>query len=130
MVLHHPSLQSTRTRRPGGRTRRQWLSRVRKPTVRTLQQLHSLKGRPTRLGRATLQLATAGNCSGQRKRSLRQTCSREDPENAICVQRLNDSLNSVIRTRYRIDYHANVAGNDFTVFRPMIDTHCSLTQCQ
>ena len=106
MVPRHPSLQSTRTRRPGGggggRTRRQWLSRVRKPTMRTLQQLPSFKGRPTRLGRATLQLATAGNCSGHRKRALRQTCSREDPENAICVQRLDDSLNSAIRTRYRI----------------------------
>ena len=73
-----------------------------KSTVRTLQQLPSFKGRPTRLGRATLQLATAGNCSGHRKRALRQTCSREDPENAICVQRLDDSLNSAIRTRYRI----------------------------
>ena len=105
MVPRHPSLQSTRTHRPGGgggRTRRQWLSRVRKPTMRTLQQLPSFKGRPTRLGRATLQLATAGNCSGHRKRALRQTCSREDPENAICIQRLDDSLNSAIRTRYRI----------------------------
>ena len=56
-------------------------------------------------GRATLQLAPArhlGHCGSHRKRTLRQTCSREDPENAICVQRLDDSLNSAIRTRYRI----------------------------
>ena len=77
---------------------------VTKPTMRTLQHLPSFKGRPTRLGRATLQLATAGNCSGHRKRALRQTSSRE---NAVCVQRLNDSLNSAIRTRYHILLHSS-----------------------
>ena len=103
VVPRHPSLQSTRTRRPGGGQDTSTVAQsLRKPTMRTLQQLPSFKGCPTRLGRATLQLATAGNCSGHRKRALRQTCSQEDPENAICVQRLDDSLNSAIRTRYRI----------------------------
>ena len=65
----------------------------------------SKDARPGMGGWATLQLAPArclGRCGGRRKRALRQTCSREDPENAICVQRLDDSLNSAIRTRYRI----------------------------
>ena len=58
-------------------------------------------------GKATLQLAPArhlqwAHCGSHRKQALRQTCSREDPENAICVQILDDSLNSAIRTRYRI----------------------------
>ena len=34
-------------------------------------------------------------------RTLEQTCSRGDPGSAICVQRLDDSLNSAIHTRYR-----------------------------
>ena len=33
--------------------------------------------------------------------TLGQTCSRGDPGSAICVQRLDDSLNSAIHTRYR-----------------------------
>ena len=33
--------------------------------------------------------------------TLGQTCSRGDPGGAICVQRLDDSLNSAIHTRYR-----------------------------
>ena len=36
-----------------------------------------------------------------RWRTLGQTCSRGDPGSAICVQRLDDSLNSAIHTRYR-----------------------------
>ena len=36
-----------------------------------------------------------------RWRTLEQTCSRGDPGSAICVQRLDDSLNSAIHTRYR-----------------------------
>ena len=119
VVPRHPSLQSTRTRRPGGRKRRQCIRIYTippvhhlqypilwtKPTMRTLQQLPSFKGRPTRLGRATLQLATAGNCSGHRKRALRQTCSREDPDNTICVQRLKprdlpmEVVNGLVRPR-------------------------------
>ena len=34
-------------------------------------------------------------------RTLGQTCSRGDPGSAICVQRLDDSLNSAIHTTYR-----------------------------
>ena len=34
-------------------------------------------------------------------RTLEQTCSRGDPGSAICVQRLDDSLNSAIHTTYR-----------------------------
>ena len=65
------------------------------------------KGRPPRLGgpgdaSTRSRARRPGRCGGRRKRALRQTCSREDPENAICVQRLDDSLNSAIRTRYRI----------------------------
>ena len=36
-----------------------------------------------------------------RWQTLGQTCSRGDPGSAICVQRLDDSLNSAIHTRYR-----------------------------
>ena len=109
VVPRHPSLQSTRTRRPGGRKRRQCIRIYTippvhhlqypilwtKPTMRTLQQLPSFKGRPTRLGRATLQFATAGNCSSHRKRALRQTCSRDDPDNTICVQKTQTERSTV-----------------------------------
>ena len=43
-------------------------------------------------------------CGGDNRlcwQTLGQTCSRGDPGSAICVQRLDDSLNSAIHTRYR-----------------------------
>ena len=43
---------------------------------------------------------------------------------------LNHLRAACLAADHRADYHANVHGSHFTVFRPMIDTHCSLTQCQ
>ena len=43
---------------------------------------------------------------------------------------LNHLRAACLAADHRADYHANVHGSQFTVFRPMIDTHCSLTQCQ
>ena len=42
-----------------------------------------------------------GGAHRYRWQTLGQTCSRGDPGSAICVQRLDDSLNSAIHTRYR-----------------------------
>ena len=107
MVPCHPSLQSTRTRRPG-------LIRIytippvhhlqcpilwTKPNMRTLQQLPSFKGRPTRLGRATLQLATAGNCSGQRKRHSGRRALGKTPRTPFAFK---DSMIHCILQWYRI----------------------------
>ena len=79
---------------------------MRRPS-RQAVQLHSLQRTSARLGagqhfNSHPQGMYMGHCGSHRKQALRQTCSREDPENAICVQRLDDSLNSAIRTRYRI----------------------------
>ena len=48
-----------------------------------------------------LNLAVRAGRRPFRLRTLGQTCSRGDPGSAICVQRLDDSLNSAIHTRYR-----------------------------
>ena len=40
-------------------------------------------------------------------RTLGQTCSRGDPGSAICIQRLDDSLNSSIHTTYRSLLHSS-----------------------
>ena len=56
----------------------------------------SLRRRPQRTRPAH------GKCrTHTRKRTLRQTCSWWGARSAICVQRLDDSLNSAIHTRYR-----------------------------
>ena len=40
---------------------------------------------------------------------------------------LNHLRAACLAADHRADYHANVARSHFTVFRPMIDTHCSLS---
>ena len=38
---------------------------------------------------------------------LKEVCSQEYPESAICVQRFDDSLNSAIRITYRISLRSS-----------------------
>jgi hypothetical protein len=39
--------------------------------------------------------------------ALKQACSQEYPESAICVQSLDDSLDSAIRITYRISLRSS-----------------------
>ena len=102
-VIRHRGSRGGRAR---GRARRQLLRRVLEPVGRDTHGrwvLQRTLAPGTGQGDASTRSRAASRPPrGRRKRALRQTCSREDPENAICVQRLDDSLNSAIRTRYRI----------------------------
>ena len=49
----------------------------------------------------TTGVSNAAPHSSLKWQTLGQTCSRGDPGSAICVQRLDDALNSAIHTRYR-----------------------------
>ena len=52
-------------------------------------------------------LVGASGLGGDVQMSLKQTCSRENPWGAMCVQSSDDSLNSAIRTAYRISLRSS-----------------------
>ena len=95
------SAAHTRRRRRGRRT---GISRVRASPARSrVQGLEGMPGTSSAPRQRPHSASATPRVSGggdTRKQTLRQTCSRKT-KSAICVQRLDDSLNSAIHTRYR-----------------------------
>jgi len=56
---------------------------------------------------ATVGIARAGRAPRRVEAPLEETCSQAEPGSASCVQRFDDSLNSAIRTTYRISLRSS-----------------------